>query len=341
VELRRLGYVPALDGIRGVAILLVVSWHYLGVPLGGGPIGVDLFFVVSGFLITTLLLEERDRAGRLSLRRFYARRARRLFPALAVLLAVYVLVRAALGQDGLPTAALAGLYVGNIVQAFGLHNIVTSTCLAHLWSLAQEEQFYLVWPLVLVLVVRARRALLVLVALILGVMLYRAALALDGASWARLYYGPDTRSDWLLAGAALALARRRGFQLREPWPLLGFVILFVSLFFDTNSRAWQTWESPIFLVGATLLVAAAYGQTQMAQLLSMRPLVGVGKISYSLYLWHIPVYVVVGYKHPELAAPAAFAVAWLSYRYIEQPFRRGTSTLRPTPPLAETAPQSV
>ena len=114
----RLGYVPALDGLRGVAILLVLAGHYTGKPAGAGGIGVGLFFVLSGFLITTLLLEELAAKGQLSLRGFYLRRARRLFPALAVLLAVYLVVLGIRGQNGLPTVILGGLYIGNIVQAF-------------------------------------------------------------------------------------------------------------------------------------------------------------------------------------------------------------------------------
>jgi peptidoglycan/LPS O-acetylase OafA/YrhL len=162
----RLGHVPALDGIRGLAIALVVSMHAFGFP-AGGFIGVDLFFVLSGFLITTLLLEEVEATGRISLRDFYERRVRRLLPALLVLLIVYSVVEAARGRSVLP--AVAGLFYFSNFSNF-LHLTAWRTnALDHLWSLAEEEQFYLVWPPILILLVRWRRLLAPLLLLVLAV----------------------------------------------------------------------------------------------------------------------------------------------------------------------------
>jgi peptidoglycan/LPS O-acetylase OafA/YrhL len=334
--MQRLGYVPALDGIRGVAIALVIATHYWGLP-GGGPLGVGLFFVLSGFLITTLLLEELD-LGRLSLRNFYARRCRRLLPALALLLAVYVVVR---GEPGLQVAALGGLYGGNIVEAFWPSSPVTGSALAHLWSLAQEEQFYLVWPLLLVLLARGRRLLILLCTLTMALIAYRAVIASGGTLNASRTYAPDFHSDWLLAGAVLAVVRRRGFRWNEAAALGAFVTILVGSIVNPWTQAWFVWQAPIFMVGCALLVGAAHSQTQMAGLLSVRPLVLLGEISYSLYLWHVPVFAVFGYRHPFLALPVSLAAAGLSYRFVEQPFRRRRRVTREAPaPVIAASPTS-
>jgi peptidoglycan/LPS O-acetylase OafA/YrhL len=316
----KLGYVRALDGLRGLAILLVVAGHYTGKPAGAGGAGVGLFFVLSGFLITTLLLEELAETNRLDLRRFYVRRARRLFPALVVLLSVYLLVLGVQGRDGLRVVVLGGLYVGNIVQAFVHDNPVLRSSLGHLWSLAQEEQFYLVWPFVLML---ARRRLALSVAILFfGLVAYRVLLIKDGASVIRLYFGPDTHSDWLVAGAMLAIVRIRGWLwIREPLPIIGFALFNWCALTSYADIRWQVL-SPVFELGCVLMVAAAVSKTQMAELLSTRPLVWLGKISYSLYLWHIPVFAALGHRNPLFGLAVSLAAAALSYRYVEQPFRR-------------------
>jgi peptidoglycan/LPS O-acetylase OafA/YrhL len=167
-------------------------------PPAGWARWLDLFFVLSGFLITTLLLEERAEAGQVSLRAFYARRARRLFPALTTLLLAYSVVVVAKGGDPLATVTLGGLYAGNLVQAFGLDQTVFDSPLAHLWSLAQEEQFYLVWPWLLVPFARRPRRLAALIGLL---VCYRIGLTVAGAGAHRIDFAPDTRADGLLAGA--------------------------------------------------------------------------------------------------------------------------------------------
>jgi peptidoglycan/LPS O-acetylase OafA/YrhL len=323
---RGLGYVPALDGLRGVAIALVLATHYFGLP-GAGASGVGLFFVLSGFLITTLLIEERADRGSISLGNFYRRRARRLLPALALLLATYLIVRGAQGQNGLRVVALAGLYFGNVVQAFSLHDNVGGTSLAHLWSLAEEEQFYLVWPLVLLAVTRARRPLLWVAGLVVALTAYRAALATGGGSVTRLYYGPDTHADWLLGGALLAFAGRR--RIPEPVVLAAFGLLVAGTTVNPWTRAWETWQATVLMLGCVVLVAAASAKTPLAEVLSVRPLVGLGKISYSVYLWHIPVFAALDYRHPLAAIPLTLLAAILSYHFVEQPFRRRRARVSP------------
>src|SRR5437588_243135 len=211
----RLGHVAALDGLRGVAILLVVSVHFTGVPKGGG-LGVDLFFVLSGFLITTLLLEERERDGRIRIRAFYERRARRLLPALAVLLLAFLVIDAAQGRNGLSQVAVYGLYAGNAYEAFVSSVSTPSLGLVHLWSLAQEEQFYLLWPLGFLLAVRSRRPARWLAALFALLVCYRIALVAHGAPMYRIDRGPDTQSEPLVAGCLIAFVRHRGRRWRPP-----------------------------------------------------------------------------------------------------------------------------
>jgi len=321
-EMPRLGHVAALDGLRGIAILLVISSHYTGEPLGGGY-GVDLFFVLSGFLITTLLLEERAATGRVGLGSFYVRRARRLFPALAVVLCAYLVYNAILGRDALGTVADYGLYFGNIYYV--ISHQPDNTGLGHLWSLAEEEQFYLVWPVLLLVLARVRRPAYWIAALVLALVAYRSALILNGASMTRLYRAPDTHSEGLLLGAGLAFLRQQGFMAGEWAGKLGLALAIPA----AVAGAWKL-GLPVFELGAVLLVAAAVGRTEIARALSIRPLVWLGALSYSLYLWHFPVLWAFG-AHDRLAALGlSFLLAWLSYRYVERPFRRRGRRLEPT-----------
>lgn len=352
----RLGYVPALDGLRGIAILLVVGRHAFLRPINGGY-GVDLFFVLSGYLITTLLLEERDRLSRISLRDFYLRRARRLMPALGFMLACYLAVMAAIGHAMVAAkeTAAAGFYTANIMQAWWPHAIGRSP-IGPLWSLAQEEQFYLVFPLLLLLVLRWRgeAAMRVLViGAIVFVTVERLTLFHLGAAGERLYAGPDTHSDGLLLGALLALTLRHTTSLNATRTncLLGPASLVLLGFLCLSSRfPWSEGVSFVD-VAALGLVCAAVCQPDalLTRALKWRPLVGMGKISYSLYLWNALFLFAwhgdaAGDPHYRTAAAivdlvAALAVSWLSYRFIEQRFRRQRNTRtvelpQPESPLA-------
>jgi peptidoglycan/LPS O-acetylase OafA/YrhL len=331
---RKLGYAPSLDGLRGVAILIVVAFHLFGVPRGG-PVGVDLFFALSGFLITTLLLEELVENGRINLWRFYERRARRLFPALAVLLGVYLVWAAAHGHDALKTVALGGLYFSNFVQSFANPNPLSYTGLDHLWSLAQEEQFYLVWPLLLLVITKTRRP-IVWASLLLATMLaYRTGLVLSGARLTRIYRGPDTHGVGLMSGAVLALlVTRRPVRVDERLAKVAFLtvaLLAVAQFWDA---AWWLYFQPLVEVGCVVLVAAALFEPELREVLSFRPLVWLGRISYSLYLWHWPVYWALRGRDPLVALALSLVLAWASYRFVECPFRRRRSSVTPTPATA-------
>jgi peptidoglycan/LPS O-acetylase OafA/YrhL len=317
--MKRLGYVPPLDGLRGVAIALVISFHYFAFPFGGGD-GVDLFFVLSGFLITTLLLEERSATGAISLGSFYGRRARRLLPALLVMLAAFSVIALAKGHDPVWDLERFGFYTGNAARAFTL---LPPSGLDHLWSLAEEEQFYLLWPLLLLAFARSRRLLMFTLALTGALILYRAGLAIGGASLNRLYFGPDTHADGLMMGAALAIIlQRRSITVPEgllPWIVGSFVL--AVLIPDVNT-GWHIIGLPLFELVCAALIAAAVSGSSLTSALSWPPLVFLGKISYSLYLWHFMLLWAFGSRYEMIALPVTFACAYLSYRFVERPFRR-------------------
>jgi peptidoglycan/LPS O-acetylase OafA/YrhL len=322
--MQRLGYVPALDGLRAIAIVLVLGIHDFGFP-PGGTVGVDLFFVLSGFLITTLLLEERDATGRNRLHAFYLRRARRLLPALGALLIVYLVATTASGHAHFLPVAAGAFYFGNIILASGHHMFG----LGRLWSLAEEEQFYLVWPLLLLLFARSRRIVLWILILAFGLAAYRAGLLLNGAPGGRVYFGPDTHADGLIIGAALAAARLRwGFHVGEWAGKLGMAALVPAALLGWQIRWWGEWAQPVFEISIAILICAAISQTALARGLASWPLVWVGQRSYSLYVWSGTVLTGLiflfgsSYTTRTAAFAATFVVATLSYRFIEQPFRR-------------------
>lgn len=209
----RLGYRPALDGLRGIAILAVLTFHSRGFYLAGGFIGVDLFFALSGFRITTLLVQEWSQYGRVNFKAFYARRAIRLLPAMFGILAAFWAVSLVFHSQFATSPALMTkvtvvtlAYVPNWFLAFGAS---WPRRFVHVWSLAIEEQFYLVWPAILVACLATRRPLRTAVLVALGlagaVTLWRIYLTLEGAKFPRRYFATDTRSDGILVGCALSL----------------------------------------------------------------------------------------------------------------------------------------
>jgi peptidoglycan/LPS O-acetylase OafA/YrhL len=310
---RRLGYVPELDGVRGIAIAAVVLYHFFGLP--GGFMGVDLFFVLSGFLITTLLLED----GRLG--NFYVRRMARLLPPLLPV----VIICSPLGW---PRLAEAFLYAGNFFAGFEPQHVAVAV--SHLWSLAEEEQFYLLWPLALVTFAgRRQRLAVVLAALFIALVAYRISLAEAGAGLARLYYLPDTHADGLLLGCVAALVRPRvGGAVGR----IGLVAVLAFFALGAWTANWLAYGLPLFEVAAVLLVLA--GAAGHMPELTVRPVVWLGLISYSLYLWHQPVHALAG-RHVLIGLPIALILAAASYRFIEQPMRRrAREALQPMPAIA-------
>jgi peptidoglycan/LPS O-acetylase OafA/YrhL len=337
----RLGYQPALDGVRAIAIGGVIGIHYFRAPRAG-YLGVDLFFVLSGFLITTLLLGEREHAGAIDLRAFWIRRARRLLPALLVIFWVYLwldlgvslLVHSPapfIGQ--LEQTVIGGLYVGNFVSAWNPHALHFQV----LWSLALEEQFYLLWPIALVVVLRHRaRPQRIITGLLVAaavVWAWRVGLWLSGAPVKRLYYTPDVASDSILLGCAAGVAFVHGYAASRirlfATPALIAVLLYLvagpaRLPGSVELAGWPLWKTFFAAACALAISGIAYG-SGCARFLSARPLVFVGKISYGLYLWHtvfltlLPAWAALG---------ATVAAATASYVWIEKRFRGSHASRR-------------
>ena len=320
----RLGYRPALDGLRGVAILLVVLNH-ARVPGwdGAGTVGVTAFFVLSGFLITVLLLEERDAVGAISLLPFYRRRALRLLPALAILLTIAAAAYLVTGRPGrLVTDVLPpALYVANFARAAG----DTLGALGHTWSLAVEEQFYLVWPLLLVLL--PRRWLLPFLVVAIPVSFGLRLVSPEGLA----AYGPHTNAYSLLAGALLAYAARSGRRSPAWFWVPGFGILGLAVALPQAGLLDAVWRQPVAVLGASFVVAAIAAVPTHRGPLTWRWLVVLGGISYGLYLWHyflISIGVYVGAPRLLMAA-ISLPVAFVSYRYVEARFLRMKRHPRP------------
>lgn len=334
----KLGYVPALDGLRGIAILLVIGRHYFGMPLGGGTVGVELFFVLSGYLITSLLLQEHKDTGRISLADFYRRRARRLTPALVLMLGAYLVGAAIQGRlhTALRASAAGAFYTANVAQAYWPH-LIGREPIGLLWSLAMEEQFYLLWPFILIVLlrygVRQRVILGGLWATIGLVCVERVWLLFHHASNQRIYASPESASDALLAGVLVA------FLLREPKvrdqrrALIGIEIFAFAAFLGLI----ETVTGPLVDLSAALLVMfAVQKDSWLSRALAWRPLVSIGLISYSLYLWHMLILSWVGADQRLIALVLSFAVACASTRWIERPFRR-----RRLAPLTTSAPPAL
>jgi peptidoglycan/LPS O-acetylase OafA/YrhL len=356
----RLGYQPGLDGLRALSVIAVILYHAGFSWMRGGWIGVEMFFVVSGFLITSLLLEERGRSGAVDLAAFWLRRARRLLPALFVMLAVVGVWALAAGSDG-QLAQLrrdypwALFYAGNWGQITGDVPYYTGDppLLRHLWSLAIEEQFYLLWPLVFVAITRSRlrRA---GAAAVVGV----TALASVGAMFLLFAAGPGpigdldrvnflylstfTRAGGLLAGAAAAFVWR---PWRSPPPrpapgvldpaggvALGLLACIAAVAALTAGYVYQ-WLLPVvsLLALVAVMVVVHPAAVGMRSVLGWRPFVVVGRRSYGLYLWTWPIFVFAGATHGSVSRfLAAMAVAIvcseLCYRFVETPVRKGALT---------------
>ncbi|MDB5068855.1 MAG: oatA [Chloroflexi bacterium] len=337
----RLDHRPALDGLRGVAVLLVLIFHCWPELAPGGLVGVDIFFVLSGYLITTLLLDEWRLTGRVSFLRFYGRRALRLLPALTLLVAACVLVVLAHPASRFAAATLRAIpltagYVANWAYASGSD----LGLLAHTWSLSIEEQFYLVWPVVLtgLLLWRGpRTALLSALAGIVAVAAVRGAMVAGGATWLRVYGGFDTRADALLAGCALALGAHVAAGRRLPAlpvavaALLGTGCLARIIIDPSPYDGLKAGGFTVVALCATALLAALVVRPlpPLVALFALPPLAAAGRVSYGIYLWHYPLLLLL---FPQAAArgPLALAVvtsitcvvAALSHAVVEVPFLR-------------------
>ena len=348
-------HVVGLDGVRGVAVLLVfishfhwilspdllftkvTPWHFINRTFEAGFMGVDIFFVLSGFLITSLIMKDRSTNQKNLFKRFYKRRALRLLPALyALLIADFFVSR----WENFPGDiqwrttwhALLFLNNWNIVNNFGK----AQNDLGHLWSLGIEEQFYLIWPLTLWLLAKLKISSKMMIPLILFaslvVMAHRTSLWNDGTSWIILYIRTDTRLDSLLIGAMFAYVYR---HYQVPSKILNSVatlsfmgLIYIKYFLDKSPFRFEMGWTIIALLAGFIILSVAEGSWFANRVLISRPLTIIGKVSYGLYLWHLPVFVVLGRHVTSGPKPLriligiviASAVTSLSWYFVEKPF---------------------
>ena len=343
-----IAYRPGLDGLRAIAVASVFLYHSRIDWLPGGFLGVDLFFVLSGYLITSLLLVEWEARNRIDLRRFWLRRARRLLPALVVVvLASLILASIFARQDLAHTRSdvvSSLLYYANWHQIIANHSYFNlmgnPSLLQHTWSLGVEEQFYIVWPLLLVpgLVLVGRKRLPMLV--IAGVAASAALMWIlytNPNDPSRVYYGTDTRAFLLLMGILLALVwpriealGRRGLPVLELLgiaALIGSVLLFLQMQ-EFNPTLYQGGDLAAAFCFVVLIAAVAHRGTGIGQALGVAPLRWIGERSYGIYLWHWPIILLVAGVNARPSpgvvvgeAAIVVAAAALSYRFVEQPIR--------------------
>lgn len=347
---------PSLDGLRGLAILLVVAFHlgFVVHPAGSGPartyvpggyVGVDVFFVLSGFLITALLLEERHRTGGVSFRGFYSRRAYRLLPALGVLLAAHVAYAA---YEGVPVwrevEALISIsfYSSNISQALHLYMPAE---LGQTWSLAVEEQFYLVWPSLLLLLLgwrlrkSARTRTILPWVFISTLVLTNVARTL---TWRTEGYPaaimmPYCHADGLAIGCALAFLWKQGKLPVRNAGRFGWAALLGLLAFTffwpqgpAGNLVYYGGYTLLALAAAAIVNAVLVGARGLSGLLSVRPLTAIGRVSYGLYLWHLMILDIVvqhgssidAWSRAGLGLALSAAATAASWYFVERPFLR-------------------
>ncbi len=343
MSLPSLKYRPDVDGLRAVAVLLVLHFHAFPAAIPGGFVGVDVFFVISGFLITGIIVRELEQ-GRFSLLTFYVRRIRRIFPALLVVLVIALILGwlwmlpaafAQLGTDIFASAAFAA-NIALLLQSGYFDVESTKKPLLHLWSLGIEEQFYLAWPLILLLAARLRLSILA-VASTLGVASFILNVALIGSHPAAAFFLPFTRAFELLVGAVLACSWDRVNQSSQASNIrawTGVAMIAVAAAVLSGHSAFPGWWAILPVAGTALLVSAP-GAWICRGVLASPPLVWIGLISYPLYLWHWPLLVFgatikfapLTLLERELVLIASVLLAWATYRFIEMPIRFG----RPSP----------
>lgn len=349
-------HLKALDGIRGIAVLLVLLFHFKLGPFHGGFVGVTVFFTLSGFLICSRTLTEIGRRGTFHVLDFFERRVRRLAPAAIVCIVAVVLFTNLLGTHeqhaSVPGDALAAL--ANVANwRFLLHGtsytdlFAAPSPLNHFWSLAIEEQFYLLFPAVVWLLLKLpRRFRTASIALVVAAALeWSVHAASTASSFNRFYYGTDARMSELLVGVILALALQY-WQVRLPRPagpqrmfltLVGAAglatIVFGAMTFRNGGLNYQHGGAfLIALASGALIIGALQAPGGVAQVLSVRPLVWVGKVSYGAYLYHWPIYALSGKSWGPLHGAAlgiaqlslSLVLAGLSFRYLEAPIQRHT-----------------
>jgi peptidoglycan/LPS O-acetylase OafA/YrhL len=337
-------YRREIDGLRAVAVVPVILFHAGFGIFGGGFVGVDVFFVISGYLITGLILQDLER-GAFSLTRFYERRARRILPALFLVMLcclpfAWMWMSPSQAKNFAQSVVAVSLFVSNVLfwrESGYFDSASDEKPLLHTWSLAVEEQYYIIFPLLILVLWRigGRAWTLACIAAISAASLAASELMAESRPTANFYLLP-TRAWELLAGSICAFVQqRRGRGRNEALALIGLAaIVFSILVYDAGTPFPSLWA--LVPVGGTALIILFAEGTRTARLLSLRGFVGIGLISYSAYLWHQPLFAFARIRSPHEPEPwlmaglaaAALALAGLSWRYVEQPFR-GKAPLLP------------
>jgi peptidoglycan/LPS O-acetylase OafA/YrhL len=357
---RGIQYIPAIDGLRAIAVMAVLFYHLGFSWIPGGFLGVDLFFVISGYVITRLLLDSIERSGGLDLRAFYLARIRRLLPALAFMLVTTAIAVGIWAPDTIKrflidtpfalTGSMNWWLVGRHLDYF--EAIGRPPLLQHTWSLAVEAQFYLLWPLILLLILRffgkKRISIAALViACFSGIALMLVSLSLDASSSSKvshIYFGTDTHSIGLFLGAALAVnwipqnfkpeVSKKAQDFIDGIGVFGFLgILATFIFIEESNPALYRIAFPLAgIFGAAIITSIVHPASRFAPLLQNRVLLWIGERSYAIYLWH---WVIFQVTRPQVDLAGAswamyslrilivFALADISLRFIELPVRRG------------------
>lgn len=340
-------YRKEIDGLRAVAVLPVIFFHAGFPAFSGGFVGVDVFFVISGYLITGILLEEMDQ-GRFSILRFYERRARRILPALfTVVLFCFPFAWAWMPPDQLrdfaKSVVAVVLFSSNVLfwQESGYFDTVAELKpLLHTWSLAVEEQFYIVFPLFLLAVARFGRVVL------LGAILFIALISLLLSEWASRYapsgnfFLAPTRAWELLAGSTCAIIQMSSSRRPANWlSVAGLALILFSIFYYDERTPFPSAYALVPVFGTVLVLLYGSGSTWTARMLSQPLLVGIGLISYSAYLWHQPLFAFARLSPFDTSdtlmlalSLCSLALGFLSWKYVETPFRRRPRPALPTRP---------
>jgi peptidoglycan/LPS O-acetylase OafA/YrhL len=318
-----LPYNPALDGVRALSILAVVLFHCEVPAARGGFIGLDVFFVLSGYLITSLLTEE-YRHGGIEIGRFYARRALRLYPTLLLMVAVYVGLAPILwpADDRWLSAVLAALYVYDYALAFW----ELAYTIGHTWSLGVEEKFYLLWPLVLPLFLRTRHPVGWLVSAFLAVTAWRYFVAMNW-TWSQAYFRFDTRMSGILLGAIAALTHFKVSKHVLAMACMGLLVLMALPSLPTSYQTEAvTLRITLAELSAFVLIcfAAEHGR---ATFLASRPMVYIGRLSYGIYLWHFPLVLLLRDTQPlwitlGVTLAFSFTMAAICLHLVDTPLKR-------------------
>ena len=351
-----LGYVPALDGMRGFAVLAVIMYHAQVPFFRGGFIGVDIFFVLSGFLITSLLVREFYSQQHIDLKNFYVRRVLRLGPALGVFLASFaslslLMLDAEQARSNIIDTLITLFYFTNWSWAFHLH---PPHFLAHTWSLAIEEQFYIIWPILLIALLRFvhsyRNIICAITVLLLSSWVTRIFLAVGGASLDRLYNGLDTRGDELLTGCLLGIIlssnlinmhRQRQLEsvLKFTGPLSVISLILCSIFMRWQSIYMYYCGFSVIELSVSIIILDIFlsRKSLVNRILLIKPMVWIGRLSYGLYLWHFLIFSTMrwlGFRRIDVMTIGmclAFLVASASYYFLERPFLKLKRRLTPNP----------